>query len=61
MAEKLNRKMQQQLIAFRGEVLHNIIFIYAESQLWNEVASVLKAQTNPNLCFPLPKTVNYLK
>ncbi len=32
MAEKLNRKMQQNLLVYEGEVLHNIIFIYAESQ-----------------------------
>lgn len=31
MAEKLNRKMYQNLLVYEGEVLHNIVYVYAES------------------------------
>lgn len=61
LAEKLIRRMNNELIPYDGEVLHNLAFMLAESQQWSEVTSLLRAQESTALCKPYPKTVNYLK
>lgn len=61
LAEKLMRRMNNELIPYDGEVLHNLAYVLAESQQWAEVTALLRAQESTALCQPYPKTANYLK
>ena len=45
LTQKLSRHLTDNMIKFNGDVLHTIIYVLAESQLWTDVASVVKQMT----------------
>jgi hypothetical protein len=61
LTEKLNKKMQNELIPYNAEVFHSICHVYVESQQWEDVSEFLRNQTGSKTCSPNLKTVKYLK
>lgn len=61
LTERLNRKMQNELIPYNADVFHSICHVYVESQQWEDVSEFLKNQTGSRKCMPNLKTVKYLK
>lgn len=61
LSEKLVRKMQEYQIPCAGDLFHNLVYIYTESQQWESIATFLRAQTAAGTCEPAHKTLGYLK
>jgi len=61
LSEKLVRRLQDSDIPCGGNLFHNLAFIYVESQRWEDVARLLRQQTEAGTCKPAYKTVSYLK
>ena len=61
LTEKLTKKMRRAQIPFDGELFHNIVFVYCESQQWSDVAQILRDMHSVRQCQPQQKTVKYLR
>jgi len=60
-SEKIKKRMRDDELQYGGELFHNIIFVYTESQQWGDVADLLRAQSSDVQCKPLLKTCKYLR
>lgn len=61
MSEKLVRRLQDAEIPIGGQLFHTLAYIYVESQRWEDVASLLRQQSEVGTCQPIFKTLSYLK
>lgn len=61
LSEKLVRRLQDSDIPCGGQLFHNLAYIYVESQRWEDVARLLRQQSEAGTCQPVYKTVSYLK
>ena len=61
LSEKLIRRLQDSDIPCGGELFHNLAYVYVEAQRWEDVARLLRQQTEAGTCKPAYKTVSYLK
>lgn len=42
LVDKLTKKMKNQQVNYSGELFHNVLYVYTESQQWSDVANILK-------------------
>lgn len=59
--EKLVKKIRSTQINMDGELFHSIVFVYTESQQWQDVGNVLRELIATANCQPQQKTVKYLR
>lgn len=53
--------MQVNYIVFTPILLHNMLYIFTESQQWNKINSLIQGMNHRNCTDPDRKTVTYLK
>ena len=51
--ERLTKKIRQLEIPFDGELFHTIVYVYTESQQWQDVSNILRTQQTNNQCKPM--------
>lgn len=61
LATKLQRQMRNTLVKFDGDVLHSLVYVFSESQQWEQVAELLKALAESDLCEPHRKTLKMVR
>ena len=44
LSSKIIKKMREKEIRYNGDLFHTMIFVYTESQQWQDVASLLRSQ-----------------
>ena len=42
LAQKLAKTIYQKVIPYDGDLLHTMIYIYTEAQMWSDVSALLK-------------------
>lgn len=61
MAEKIIKRMYNLELQYPGDLFHDLIFIMTESQQWQELSKLLRAQSGFRTCKPNQKTIKYLR
>lgn len=43
LTEQITKKMRDKLVSYDGSLFHNIVYVYTESQQWQDVATILRS------------------
>ena len=43
LTEQITKKMRDKLVTYDGSLFHNIVYVYTESQQWQDVAAILRS------------------
>jgi hypothetical protein len=61
LSDQIRKRMEEDAIQYTGQLFHDMIYVYTESQQWTDCAKLLRMQQDRRQCDPSIKTMTYLK